>query len=198
MTIGSQAFVGEACKISVFRLGAGGSEEIMGRLVNSTITGFNRQVTMERTFGAYLHKLGGFQAANVQLSFVYDQDDDTTPMIGYVGSESTVSGIRRSTLIENQSPTFHKVKFEFNEYTDTFGQLNSDDKALRLIFYNAYGVTFSTAPSPTGQITGTITFHVLPFNEVGSSNFIEIEKNESDSVGAFISAESSYDTELGY
>ena len=48
------------------------------------------------------------------------------------------------------------------------------------------------------EIVGNLTFNALPFNGVGSSNYIEMEKDAGVTVATFNTEESTYDTLMGY
>lgn len=200
MVVGSFAFSGENCKVSLMAEGAAGSVDVSGRLVGGNITGFALQSSQEQTLGGYFNSFNGYSPASVQLSFLYDQEDDLSPMISYLGSTVNTSGQLHKTLLTRttSSPTYYKIKFEFNEYTGTFDSLGTSDRVLRIIFYNAFGVNTSTAATADGTVAGNITFNVSPFSILGSSNYLELEKGSGDSVSSLDSLESGYDSDMGY
>jgi hypothetical protein len=198
MAIGSQSFSGESCRIFIEAKGDTGSQELSGRLVNSDITGFSRNIGYQQTFGAHLTTYSGYTPASVNMNFIYDQDTSTLPMGGIVGSYSTsVLAIRSTKLADKSRATMYKIKFLFVD-SPTFSALTNNDIAAKIIFYNAYGVSMNNTVEADGAVKGQLSFKVNPFDLVGNSNYLELEKDTSTSVSSFDSEESSYDTTMGY
>lgn len=196
MSIDSLSFSGENCRFYLEPKGSG-SEEWTGRVIGINSTGFNRNVNMARTFGAYLHNDTGFTPATVELSFIYDVDSSTTNPLSVIGS--SFGSVRSSVLKEKQPLSFYKLKLEFSDYqVGSFNQIQNADEALKIIFYNTVGLNLSNSVNADGELNGVLTFTVNPFNEIGSSNYLEIEKTTSDTVSNYNGAESTYDTIMGY
>lgn len=196
--VGSYAFDGENCKISIMSKGGSGSVDVSGRIVSGNISGFARNIGVKKTHGRYIPEYSGYNPANIDLTFIYDKEDEE-PLISYIGSSSSSgTSLYKTTIQENSSPTKYKIKFEFNEYTSSFNNLTNSDNSLRVVFYNACGVSLNSNLNADTILEGNLTFTVFPFNQLGSSNFLQIEKGQSDSVSSFNSLETNYDNEMGY
>lgn len=203
MSLGSLALAGEHCKLTIMQKGATGSYELSARITGLSASGFERLVSMEKTFGTHFHNYTGYNPANLQLDFLYDIDTSTngSPMMSFLGSSSLDANSIRKTILKGHSePKFYKIKLEMTEYgSNTFGQVTTIDSSIRMIFYNAFGVSIQTGISAESENKGTMAFRVFPFNLLGSSNYIELEKIQSNSNPSQLqSAETAYDTEMGY
>jgi len=197
MTNGSQAFPGEGCQFYVEKKGGTEYNHSL-RVLTLDSTGFARKTNYDKTFGAHLLNYQGYSPATIKVNFVLDVDDSSDAFMDFIGSGFTVSSVTQTVLEDSRTPTFYKVKFQFNNYKGTFGVLGTNDESVREIFYNAYGVSVQPRASTDSEVEGTLTFQVNPFNEIGSSNFIEIRKTSGDTVSNFNTRESNYDTIMGY
>lgn len=192
----SFAFSGESCILSIKKKG-GTEYDVTGKIVNVSGGPFERKIGTKKTHGTRFINDEGFQPASVQLTYTYDSDLSMPSMMSYVGSSDSDSN-RLTVLRANSLPDFYKIKLQFANYKGTFGDLDDSDEALRVLFYNAYGISNDTKVNADGLVTGVLSFNVNPFNFIGSSNYAELEKNGSTTVAQLTARETAYDTIMGY
>lgn len=121
--------------------------------------------------------------------------NDTT-WTEFVSGDTVGSGAFRMVRSGgNQAPTKIKV-----EWTDPNSQ-----EAFKIVYYNAYGVTFETDNAADDRLTGTMSFNIAPTDSNGSPQRIELETGSKNSVvfgsaitGLYGSWEAVYDAMYGY
>ena len=198
MTVGSSVLEGVDCQISIEEEG-GTTYNFGGRVSGYERTGFRKEVEYEPTQGNYFKTKKPITPAEVSFDVILDIDSDEDALnfsdITFSHS-SPLAGIRQNELDEEYK--LYKVKIEFINYYGTYGTLGTNDEAYKEIYYNAHGLNFDRSVSSDGYLTGTVTFLVSPFNDLGSSNYMEIEKIIGQTTTNYTTAESSKDTEMGY
>lgn len=91
----------------------------------------------------------------------------------------------------------HKVKIEWIS--------PDNNEAYKILYYNAYGVSFTKDNAADDRLTGTISFTVSPTSALGSPQRLEMETSDrtnaaigSSSTGSYGAYEVIYDTMYGY
>lgn len=196
------AFNGEDVIISVQEKGSSGSQELSARITNVAANGFTRNISQVKNSGGYMRKYDGWEPASIQIDFVYDLESPysgSQGMFSFVGSSSETDDLYSMTTykLSDDRNKFYKLKFEMTD-NEVFGTLDDNDEALKILFYNTEGLNVNSSLVADGVATGNISFFVTPFNSIGSSNYLEIEKPSSKDVTGYINAEDDYDTEMGY
>jgi hypothetical protein len=91
----------------------------------------------------------------------------------------------------------HKVKIQWND--------PDSQESYKILYYNAYGVTFEQDNAADDRLTGTLSFNIAPTDSNGSPQRIEMEVGSRNSAvfgstasGLYGSYETIYDTMYGY
>lgn len=135
-----------------------------------------------------------------QAEFTVDLDIDVTDttwmevLNGSAGASVTGS-FKLVTSGGAQNP--YKVKLEWTS--------KENNEAYKIIYYNAYGVTFTKTMAADDRLTGTFSFNSTPTDTNGSPQLIELETRDRTSSGVGSAAtgsygfyEKQYDTTHGY
>jgi len=195
MATGSEALSTITCFVSIGKKG-GTAYDFSTQISNYDKSGFNREVEHERSMGAYLENKKPITSGEISFDVRSNVNSSTSFLTfeSIVGSASVpASGIRQNTLEEEYDD--YKIKVDF---LSTSGTLGTTDVAYKEIFYNCKGVSFERGAEAGNYLNGTIKFTLAPFNDVGSSNYIDISKTSGTGSAAYATAENSYDTIMGY
>jgi len=198
MTVGSNVFDGVDCQITIQKKG-GSVYTFGGRVSGYNRTGFEKPLEYEPLQGLYFENRKPITPATISFDVIIDVDSDEDALnfsdIIYEHS-SPLAGVRENQLTEDYDD--YKVKIEFVNYTGTYGTLGTNDEAYKELYYNARGISFEKNSDSSAYLSGTFTFTVSPFNELGSSNYLEVEKIVGQSATNYNTAESSKDSDMGY
>jgi len=198
MSVGSDTFDGIDCQVTIKKKGGTGYT-FGGRISGYDRSGFERSVEYEACQGLYVEDRKPITPATVSFDVIVDvdSDEDILTFSDTVYKQSSPqSNIRNNELDEVYND--YKISIEFVNYTATYGTLDNADEAYKEIYYNAKGINFDKNADASGYLSGNINFKVAPFNSVGSSNYLELEKTKSGTTTDYASAESSKDSEMGY
>jgi len=198
MTVGSNVFDGVDCQVNIKKKG-GTAYNFGARISGYDRTGFERPVEYSAMQGLYFESRKPITPATISFDVIIDVDtnEDALNFSDMIYNQSSpLTGVRENQLEEVYNN--YKVKIEFINYTGTYGTLGTNDEAYKEIYYNARGVSFDKNTDSSGYLTGTFSFAVAPFNNLGSSNYIEIEKKIGQAVANYNTAESNKDTAMGY
>lgn len=72
------------------------------------------------------------------------------------------------------------------------------DEAYKIVYYNAFGVSFTKDNAADDRLVGTVSFTVAPTDDVGSPNRIELETSDITDAGIGSSVTGSYGSYEAY
>jgi hypothetical protein len=198
VSIGSKVLEGVDAEITIHEKG-GTSYVFNGRIINYNKTGFDKDVNIESTQGMYQVDKKYISPAEVKFGVILDVDttNNSLKFEDIIGSPNTgTSGIRQNELSEDHK--VYKVRIDFINFNGTYGTLGTNDEAYKEIFYNAYGVSFDKDADSSAYLKGTFTFKASPFNDIGSCNYLEVEKVVGTGSSSYASVENTKDNSMGY
>jgi len=198
MSIGSNVLGGIDCQITI-NAKSGTTYAMGGRIANYNKAGFERGIEYKACQGRYFENRKPITPADVSFDVILDVDSNAGSLTfdDIAGSYSLpYSGIRKNELSETYN--YYKIKLEWINYTGTYGTLGTNDESYKEIFYNARGLSFDKKSDSSGYLTGTMKFIVVPFNELGSCNYMESEKVIGTATTNYTTLETNKDTEMGY
>ncbi len=198
------AFFPTDCQITLWRKGAE-PQTITTEVTNFSDGGGGKETETVAHFGdAYLTVKQPQE--NFEVSFDVDINDTTwAQVMSYDVATAGSSGSANATKVVSAGEQLpYKIKLEWldSEYPAEVGSEPGEVGAgYKILYYNAYGVSFEKENSADSRLNGTVTFRVSPSDSNARGQKYEIEcDNFEDSVasGSYNSWEGTADTDFGY
>lgn len=190
-----QVFPGELCNIYIGSKNEASLRIYSGYITNYQRTGFKNQFTTDRTMGTYGISRDGITDGEVSFDVVLLGSDisEITYMVG-----STNSAGYRQYILSNDDKLF-KIKLEFIETPS--GSVGSPiqqvDKAYKEVYYNCHNTMLNPKLIADDYLKGKLSFVLSPFNELGSSNYRELDKGVGIATGSWGFIEDEWNVDLG-
>ncbi len=171
----------------------GSISNITTRVTNYTEGGGDKDTESIAHFGGAFLVIKKPQS-DYEVSFDVSVNDTTWAEI-ISGDTVSAGAFRMVRSGGNQAP--HKIKLQWDD--------PNSQESYKIVYYNAYGVTFETDNAADDRLTGTINFKIAPTDSNGSPQRIELETGSRNNTGigsaitgSFGSWEAVYDAMYGY